>query len=133
MSQISESAIPISTPASTPTSSVAMIAAIAIQKSKRFTLARRRISGTSIIPITTASMIKAASTGLGRTEKTGASTRSVSRTVTPEVSEARPVRAPEWSFSELADRLVETGIPWSRPAPAFAIPWAADSWLMSMR
>ena len=133
MSQMSDSPIPIITPASTPTRSVPMMAVIAIQKSKRCTLARRRISGTSIIPMTTASMINAASTGLGRTEKTGASTRSVSRTVTPEVSEARPVRAPEWSFSELADRLVETGIPWNRPAPAFAIPWAADSWLMSMR
>ena len=109
------------------------MAAIAIQKSKRATLARRRISGTSIIPMTTASMIRAASTGLGRTEKTGARTRRVSRTVTPEVSDARPVRAPEWSFRELADRLVETGIPWNRPAPAFAMPWAADSWLMSMR
>ena len=83
--------------------------------------------------MTTASMIRAASTGLGRTEKSGASTRSVSRTVTPEVSDARPVRAPVWSFSELADRLVETGIPWNRPAPTFAMPWATDSWLMSMR
>ena len=133
MSHISESPIPIITPASTPNTSVPAIAAIAIQKSKRCTLARRRISGTSIIPMTTASMIRAASTGLGSLEKSGASTRRVSRTITPEVSDARPVRAPVWSFSELADRLVETGIPWNRPAPTFAMPWATDSWLMSMR
>jgi hypothetical protein len=30
--------------------------------------------------------------------------------VTPEINEAKPVRAPEWSFSELAERLVETGV-----------------------
>jgi hypothetical protein len=42
--------------------------------------------------------------------------------MTPEVSEARPVRAPVWSFKELADKLVETGIPWNNPAPTFAIP-----------
>ena len=40
--------------------------------------------------------------------------------MTPEVREASPVRAPEWSLSELADRLVETGMPWNSPAPAFA-------------
>ena len=110
-----------------------MIAATAIQKSKRTTRARRRISGTSIIPMTTASMIRAASTGLGRTEKTGASTSRVARTITPMASDASPVRAPEWSFSELADRLVETGIPSNRPAPTFAVPWATDSWFMSIR
>ena len=43
------------------------------------------------------------------------------------------MRAPEDSLSELADRLVETGIPWKAPAPAFAMPWAMDSWLTSMR
>ena len=57
----------------------------------------------------------------------------MSRTTTPDVSEARPVRAPEWSFSELADRLVETGIPWNTPAPTFAMPCASDSWSMSIR
>jgi hypothetical protein len=87
------------------------MAVIAIQKSKRSTLASRRISGKSIIPMTTASMISAARTGLGKFENSGARTRRVSRTITPDVSEARPVRAPEWSFRELADRLVETGIP----------------------
>ncbi len=46
----------------------------------------------------------------------------MSRTITPDVREARPVRAPEWSFSELADRLVETGIPWNTPAPTLAMP-----------
>ena len=109
------------------------MAATAIQKSKGCTRRRRRISGTSIIPITTASMINAASTGLGRSENSGARKRRVSRTITPEVIEARPVRAPVWSFNELADRLVDTGIPCTRPAPTFAMPWATDSWLMSMR
>ena len=61
MSQSSDSPIPIITPASTPNTSVPAMAAIAIQKSKRCTLARRRISGTSIMPMTTASMIRAAS------------------------------------------------------------------------
>ena len=50
----------------------------------------------------------------------------------PEVSEASPVRAPDRSLSELADRLVETGIPWSSPAPVLAMAWATDSWLMSI-
>ena len=98
------------------------MAAIAIQKSKRWTLARRRISGTSIMPMTTASMINAASTGLGNFENSGANTTRASRTITPEVSDARPLRAPERSFRELADRLVETGIPWNSPAPTLAIP-----------
>ena len=43
-------------------------------------------------------------------------------------SEATGVRAPADSFSELAERLVDTGIPWNTPAPTFAIPWATDSW-----
>ena len=109
-----------------------MIAAIAIQKSNFCTRASRRISGTFIMPMTTASMISAASTGLGRFENSGARNSSVSRTVTPEVREASPVFAPEWSFSELADRLVETGIPLNSPAAMLAIDWAIDSWLMSI-
>ena len=48
-------------------------------------------------------------------------------------SDATGVRAPADSFSELADRLVETGIPWKTPAPTFAIPCATDSWSTSMR
>ena len=48
-------------------------------------------------------------------------------------SEATGVRAPADSFSELAERLVDTGIPWNTPAPTLAIPWATDSWLTSMR
>ena len=36
------------------------------------------------------------------------------------VREATGVVAPDDSFSELADRLVETGIPWNTPAPTFA-------------
>ncbi len=43
------------------------------------------------------------------------------------------VRAPAASLSELADRLVDTGIPWKTPEAAFAIPCATDSWLTSMR
>ena len=48
-------------------------------------------------------------------------------------SEASGVRAPADSFSELADRLVDTGMPWKTPAPTFAMPWPTDSWLTSMR
>ena len=95
---------------------------MAIQESNRWTRASRRISGTSIMPFTTASMIKAASTGLGRPEKSGAKKTSVSSTITPDVIEASPDRAPVWSFRELADRLVDTGMPWNNPAPVFASP-----------
>ena len=63
------------------------------------------------MPKTTASMISAASTGFGRSEKSGARTTSVRSTRAPVASEASGVRAPEDSLSELADRLVETGIP----------------------
>ena len=60
-------------------------------------------------------------------------TSSVNKTVTPEVSDASPVRAPEWSLSELADRLVDTGMPWKTPAPMLAADCATDSWFRSMR
>jgi hypothetical protein len=49
------------------------------------------------------------------------------------ISEASGVRAPDDSLSELAERLVETGMPWNTPAPTFAMPCASDSWLTSMR
>ena len=55
--------MPITTPASTPAESTPTIAATAIQKSNRATRCRRRSSGMSIIPNTTASMMIAASTG----------------------------------------------------------------------
>ena len=45
-------------------------------------------------------------------------------TSAPVGREAIGVLAPEASFSELAERLVETGMPWNRPAPTFAIPCA---------
>ena len=85
------------------------------------------------MPNTTASMMTAPSTALGRSENSGASTSSVASTSPPVTSEATGVRAPADSLSELADRLVDTGIPWNTPAPMFAIPWATDSWLTSMR
>ena len=83
--------------------------------------------------MTTASMMIAASTAVGRPENSGASSRRVSTTMTPEVSDASGDRAPARSFSELADRLVETGMPCTTPAPMFAAPCANDSWLMSTR
>ena len=83
--------------------------------------------------MTTASMMRAERTGLGSDEKRGARKRSARRTVTPDVSDARPVRAPDRSFSEVAERLVETGIPWRTPAPMLAADWATDSWSMSTR
>ncbi len=119
--------MPIATPASTPADSTATIAATATQKSNRVTRWRRRSSPTSIIPNTTASMITAASTGLGSVEKSGARKSSVSSTSAPVTSDASGVLAPADSFRELAERLVETGMPWKTPAPAFAMPWATDS------
>ena len=85
------------------------------------------------MPKTTASMMIAASTAFGSSEKSGASATSVRITNPPVASEAIGLRAPADSLSELADRLVETGIPWKTPEAALAMPCATDSWLMSMR
>ena len=123
----------MTTPARTPADSTPMIAATATQKSNRATRCRRRSSPMSIIPNTTASMITAPRTAFGRCENSGASTISVANTSPPVVSEATGLVAPADSFSELAERLVETGIPWNTPAPTFAIPCATDSWLTSIR
>ena len=87
----------------------------------------------SIIPKMTASMMIAARTALGSLENSGASAISVSSTSAPVTSDAIGVRAPADSLSELADRLVETGIPRNAPAARFAMPCATDSWLTSMR
>ena len=106
---------------------------MAIQKSNRFTRRSRRNSARSIIPNTTASMMIAARTALGRSENSGARKISVATTIAPVASEATGVRAPADSFSELAERLVETGMPWKTPAPRLAIPWAIDSWFRSTR
>ena len=95
ISQISESAMPMITPASTPTSRVAASAARAIQKSKRWTRASRRISGTFIMPMTTASMIRAPMTAFGKLENSGARNNNVSSTVAPETMEDSCVFAPE--------------------------------------
>ena len=103
------------------------MAATAIQKSNRVTRCSRRSSGTSIIPNTTASMITAARTAFGRSENSGASTISVSSTSAPVISDATGVRAPADSFNELAERLVDTGMPWNTPAPTLAMPCATDS------
>ena len=72
-------------------------------------------------------MISAPRTAFGRSENSGARKSSVRITSAPVISEAIGVRAPADSFSELAERLVETGMPWTRPAPAFAMPCATDS------
>ena len=47
--------------------------------------------------------------------------------------EASGVRAPDESFNELADRLVDTGMPWNTPAPTLDMPCATISWSTSMR
>ena len=125
--------MPMRTPARTPADSTPMIASAAMTKSKRETRYRRRSSGTSIIPITTASMMSAASTALGRSENSGAKTSSVSTTSAPVMSDASWVRAPADSLRELAERLVETGMPWKKPAPTLATPCATVSWLTSTR
>ena len=106
---------------------------MAIQKSARETRYRRRISLTSIMPKTTASIMIAASTALGKNENKGARMSRVKITSTPVVSEATGVLAPAESLRELADRLVESGIPWTRPEPTLDMPWATDSWLISTR
>ena len=103
--------MPTTTPVSTPAESTPTMAATAIQKSNRVTRYSRRSSPMSIIPNTTASMITAARTGFGRSEKSGARKSSVSRTSAPVISDASGVLAPADSFSELAERLVETGMP----------------------
>ena len=72
-------------------------------------------------------MMIAARTGLGRSENSGANTSSVSTTTAPVTTDAIWVRAPDASASELADRLVDTGIPWKIPLPTFDMPWATDS------
>ena len=56
-------------------------------------------------------MITAASTALGRSEKSGARKSKVRMTITPVVSDAMGVLASAKSLRELADRLVETGVP----------------------
>ena len=78
-------------------------------------------------------MITAPSTALGRLENSGARTSRVAITSPPAASDETCVRAPADSLSELAERLVDTGMPWNTPAPRFAIPWATDSWLTSIR
>ena len=79
------------------------------------------------MPNTTASMIRAANTGLGRSENNGARINNVSTIRTPVVSDDTGVLAPDSSLSELAERLVETGMPCSTPEPTLAMPWATDS------
>lgn len=66
-------------------------------------------------------MITAASTAVGSPENSGASATSVRSTSVPVTSEATGVQAPADSLSELAERLVETGIPWKTPEPRFAL------------
>lgn len=72
-------------------------------------------------------MIRAPRTALGRSENNGARISIVSTTITPVTIDATGVRAPEASFNELADKLVDTGMPWNNPAPRLDIPWATDS------
>ena len=67
--------MPMTTPASTPAERTATIAMAATQKSNGLTRRRRRSSGMSIIPKTTASMMIAPRTAFGRSEKSGASAR----------------------------------------------------------
>src|SRR3954469_24239943 len=104
-----ERTTPITTPASTPAESTPAIAAAATQKSNGVTRRRRRSSATSIIPNTTASMITAPRTAFGTSENSGARMSSVATTSAPVASEATGVRAPDDSFSELADRLGRHG------------------------
>ena len=83
--------MPMTTPSRTPADSTPRSAAIAIQKSNRFTRRSRRNSAMSIIPNTTASMMIAARTALGRSENSGASRTSVASTNAPVASDATGV------------------------------------------
>ena len=94
MSHSSDRTMPTTTPRRTPTDSTPMTAASAIQKSNGFTRRSRRNSATSIIPKTTASMMIAARTALGSSEKSGASRISVATTIPPVASEATGVLRP---------------------------------------
>ena len=49
------------------------------------------------------------------------------------MSDAIGVLAPADSFSELAERLVETGMPWKAPDAHVRHSCATDSWFTSMR
>jgi hypothetical protein len=111
----------MSTPASTPVATTPAIAATAIQKSTRAVRLRRRIrpdglQRTTARPARSSSRTPSIddrrdSTGLGSAENSGVSTSRVRTTNVPVVSEATGVSAPLWSLSELADRLVDTGMP----------------------
>ena len=79
------------------------------------------------MPMTTASMMMAPRTACGSCENNGARKSIVSTTSTPVTSDASGVVAPERSFSELAERLVDTGMPCTSPEPTFAMPCASDS------
>src|SRR4051794_17517333 len=101
----------MTTPASTPAKMTPAMAATDIQKSERFTAYMRRNSGKSIMPVITASVMTAPNTALGRLEKNGAKKIRVKMTHAPVARVATCDFAPALSLSELADRLVETGIP----------------------
>ncbi len=130
--QTMDRTMPMTTPAITPAPSTPNSAAMAIQKSERLTRCSRRMPATSIMPITTASMISADRTGVGRSEKTGARNSNVSTTSDPVVNDARGDLAPDWSFRELEERLAETGIPCTRPVPRLDMPCASDSSLVDV-
>ena len=126
MSHTSESATPMTTPARTPAERTPRIAATAIQKSTW-----RRGAGGAARHVDHAEDHRVddqrAEHGLRQVGEQRRQDQSVMSTRPPVTSEAIGVRAPEDSLSELADRLVETGMPWNTPAPAFAMPWAIDS------
>ena len=72
--QTMDRTMPMTTPAITPAPAPRTAPPSAIQKSERLTPYSRRMPATSIMPITTASMISADRTGVGRSEKTGPGT-----------------------------------------------------------
>ena len=120
---------PMTTPASTPAESTPTIAATAIQKSNRVTRCRRRSSRDVDHPEDDRVDDHRGEHRPSAGPRRAARARSASAARAPPVtSDATGVRAPADSFSELADRLVETGIPWNTPAPTFAMPCATDSW-----
>ena len=126
--------MPITTPASTPAESTPTNAATAIQKSKRLTRQQAPQLADVDHPEDDRVDDDRGEDRLRQVARRAARARRASASTSPPVaSEASGVRAPADSLSELADRLVETGIPWKTPAATLAIPWATDSWLTSMR
>ena len=103
-----ESTIPMTTPASTPNVSTLMRAAIAHPEVESFHPKNRRIAGMLDHAEHNGVDDHRGSTALGKSENNGARNSIVNTTTRP-VTKEDIWPAPDWSLSELAERLVATG------------------------